>query len=576
MLNKNQQKTVDDLGNCVVASCPGSGKTFTIIEKTINILESVPNSKVGLVTFTKASALEMYKRAESKFGKTDRILASTFDSLAYHQVKKKGYKMQIPTQGEYHSILSRVKSRLDLEMRNDDISEHIEFYNAKMDTRNDKQPFWPLYNEFRKIMNHLELLDFSEISRIAVNGMRDGSIPLANVTHILADEFQDTAPIQFAWIEEHIKAGVKITIVGDDDQAIYGFRNSMGFQGMIAFQKMANATMHTLDQCYRCQPEVLEPARILIEQNEERVPKNIKSYLSGGGKVSVKAFGNRDEEIEELIKFIHHHRGEDIGVLARGKKYLDFVEARCIAEGIKVQRSSNETFWDSFGASLLLNMLDSVMNDKDPRGICQALSWSKVDDMYITEVTSYVQEVGFNGELSKELKRVVEIREIHQAYKKAYDTFKKDPDHAIYSIQTWIGDNDKTLKQAIANTSESAANALVSMDRDLGRRLAKVKMNLATIGEIPEESVFLSTMHSSKGLEFEHVWIVASEEGVCPSDKISIIGEKNRTHIAEERRLFYVAMTRAKNNLIMSYSREATPTRFLIEAGLLNEEDKYK
>lgn len=563
MLNQEQQKALEDMGNCVVASCPGSGKTHLIVEKTIHVLKTVENSRVALVTFTKASAEEMKKRILSKYD-TDRVISSTFHSYAYKQLTNSGIKIKTPTSGEYYEIIRQIKNNTRSDESLAYIMEAVEFYNSKSKPDSYyKDKNYQYYALYRETMNNLGLLDFSEISRISLEGMRSGEFSTLDVTHIFADEYQDTDEIQSDWIIEHVKKGIIITVVGDDDQSIYSFRNSLGYEGMNIFEKKSKATIHTLDRCYRCKEEILSPAVVLIEHNKQRVPKNIRSAVGSGGEVVVKKFQNRDEEIEAVIQFVMHSHGS-VGVLARSNSLLDAIEARCTANNITVQRSSSETFWDSYGAAFFISILESVMNEENTAGIYQALSFMRADPDYINEIIERIKnkEQNILGTITD-----ANIKGFISHLNKWRSFLKKDVDISLYGIAGWIEDNDKTKNATFGRQADAAATAIAGMRGTLPQRLMKIKNQSTKTGEIPEFKVFLTTMHSSKGLEFDNVWIIACEEGITPSDKLSKIKD-NSQNIDEERRLFYVAMTRAKNFLVMSFveADDVTPSRFLYES----------
>lgn len=567
MLNQEQQKALEDMGNCIVASCPGSGKTHLIVEKTIHFLKTIPNSKIALVTFTKASAEEMKKRILAKY-ETDRVISSTFHSYAYKQLTDSGIKIKTPTNGEYYEIMRQVKLSLNSDESIAYIIEAVEYFNSKAKPESyRKEKNYIFYEKYREFMEQLKLLDFSEISRISLNGMKTGKFNTLAVTHIFADEYQDTDEIQSQWILEHVKKGVIVAVVGDDDQSIYSFRNSLGYEGMMIFEREAKATMHTLDRCYRCKEEILEIAVNVIEKNSERVNKNIRSAAGTGGKYFVKDFVNRDEELEAIVQFIFESHGS-IGVLARSNTLLDAVEARCTANGIQVQRSSSETFWDSYGASFFISILESVIDDNNYSGIFQALSFIRADNDYIDEIINRMKtkESNLLGTITDE-----NIKSFINNFKKWKTFLTKDIDIVLYGIAGWIEDHDKTKNNTYGRQADAAATSIAGMNGTIKQRLLKIKNQSTKTGEIPEHKVFLTTMHSSKGLEFDNVWILACEEGISPSDKLSKIKD-NSKNIDEERRLFYVAMTRAKLILMMSYvkSEESTPSRFLVEAGVIS------
>ncbi|SUI48198.1 DNA helicase II [Shewanella putrefaciens] len=129
-----------------------------------------------------------------------------------------------------------------------------------------------------------------------------GDIEPIGCSHLIVDEYQDTDKVQYAWIKCHGIAGAKITVVGDDDQAVYGFRGSLGVVGMRLFQDDFNVNYHTLSICFRCGEEILNAAGHLVSFNKERINKKMLSGAKGESEVYLHQFETMDDEIEHVAK----------------------------------------------------------------------------------------------------------------------------------------------------------------------------------------------------------------------------------------------------------------------------------
>lgn len=429
---------------------------------------------------------------------------------------------------------------------------------------------------------------------MSLEKINDGSLPILNATHMLVDEFQDCDEIQYQYMMAHVKSGrVKVTCVGDDDQAIYAFRNSLGYNGMFRFEQEAKATRVVLDTNYRCRKEILVPAEKLIKNNGSRMDKKLKSARGPGGSVTVLRLPSRAKESQQICqKIIETSFGTDIhrfianrelypatidgkkwAVLARNNILLESIDAFLKELDIPAVKSF-KSIWDKSPVSLLLTLLKSF-NSEDKVNIEHLLHWLGVETEDLEKLSIILkQDYGklfdrsFTNNLNTESLTKIGSTKIKRFINDlngwAKGVSRSDADRTnsvIASIGVWMQNHtDKKIeKERIA----TAISVLLKIKGTINERVAYVLRN-----DSNEEGngIQLMTMHGSKGLEFENVWIIAAETDIIPSSA-SIVPTEDT--IAEERRLMYVAMTRAKDNLYISSTSDNPPSVFLKEAKLI-------
>lgn len=585
MLNPGQQQAVRAVGHCMICACPGSGKTTVLKFRAVHLLDLNPGSRLLAVTFTSDAAGELEERIRAQNPKLgDRLISGTFHSLAKRQIERAGKRVNLKAQPAAAILKAAYKEVITNSQMYpyEDVASRVEFYKTHLGHEFgtlQADPAEEVYMRYKEMMAERGFHDFSDLLSIATKGMmkpRDHPdyIPPYPVDFLLADEFQDTDDIQYRWIAAHIEAGTRVTIVGDDDQSIYGFRFAAGYQGMVNFQKLTDAAQINLDTTYRCANEILAPAAKLIANNKERLVKTLVTENKAQGQVRVLRFPDRDSEITGLVNAIAANG--DFGnwaILARTNSQLEKVELGLQEAGIPCTRSGRTPFWELELPSLFLSVLKSIAGG-DMAGIDALLRRCGVSEPTLTLI---------NG-------RVMPSRP------GAMSRFLNEPDESypavvrrlIGVLPTWMGmskDTERTDRVALGlnlfmsrNLLHTAANAKAAADRanallsscevQLSKLQGTLKQRLHHIQRQAEgtdeesDAVRLMTLHSSKGLEFKHVWIIGCESGVIPSAQ---------SPIEEERRLFYVGMTRAKLNLFLSHQRnkDAQPSPFLAEAGLV-------
>ena len=576
-LNREQQEVVDHDGHCLVVACPGSGKTRVIIEKMTHILSSIPKSRLCAVTFTRDAAIELKKRLADAVDKKlvwGRTRVGTFHSLAIRQLRASGQLGKVASPAEQMAFVYRACMSSEEEVPMEEAVRIIETVKSSRSTVPEEDS--PIYKAYANLLRQARVEDLYDVLKKSLTMMQAGQIIPYPVGYMLVDEFQDTDEIQLAWVLEHVKAGTKVTVVGDDDQSVYSFRRALGYAGMERFRVATNAQLIALGTNYRCRAEILDAGHELIRYNTERIDKALVAARGPGGSVRSMRFSTRVAEAEGVIEQIwsdviaapENKRFKCTvpagkwAVLARNRRALDGVEKALNERNIRYLRPPSDSIWNRAPFVQFIGLLRSLQTSAVD-GIDQTLAYSGIEQDQIDYLHANMQQ-DFWRIIDGELPALDDLPD--DAFKTLRDFARQasgwrkalragNYDLAICGASDWF--SDRTRDPDDVELLKDLTKSICRLKGGLSQRV--IALTLSDDDDENPDGVSLMTMHGSKGLEFDNVWIIAAEDGVIPSKKNPVYDE--------ERRLMYVAMTRAKNNLFIS-SRVSVPVSpFVIEAG---------
>jgi superfamily I DNA/RNA helicase len=568
-----QSDAIQNEGHTIITACPGAGKTRVLIERSARLLRSQTNN-LALVTFTRAATEEMKVRISQRV-QTKRASINTFHGFACRQFRtlRNGKKIasSIETRNAIWSAIRITKTKLTY----DEAAGVIEQYNGQLypnRLEQDDKHAWDVFNTYEKIMEKNNLVDLSQVTRNVVIGLREGDIHPLPVSHILVDEFQDIDAIQLAWVEEHYKRGTEITVVADDDQSIYAFRRSLGYEGIKRFEQLTKPNHFILDTCFRCPSEITDHASVLIDYNTKRVSKTVHSFKGPGGYITHVKCESDEEEGRTITKMIPHLRGRT-AILARRNSDLDTVESMMRANDIACERITGRPFWDNEPAAMYLSLLVSLIDTSKLLGVTTTLTYFDIDQDRIHEYCDYLEQA--TSEEKPSTNRI--IKNLHKCLLATQEAYRAgDNQKVANTVKDWLVEyyerailpgNRASLNKANSriNVTEMAAKAIASIGGELKQNLLRLQQSKPQKQESNKDAIKLGTFHSSKGLEFNNVWLIQINE----FDVNSLLPDD----LEEERRLFYVAMTRAEDQLYIS-STKKTPSLFVYQAGLIQKQQQ--
>ena len=591
----------------LVLAGPGSGKTAVITRRVLELIKKgVAPGNILVITFTKAAATEMQERFEGlqkKDGQATqgRVNFGTFHAVffkilkyAYHLDASNIIREEASTQ-----LLSDIIRKLDMEL--EDEREFIDAIRAEISKikteRIDistyysmncpEEQFQQIYREYTKKMQQQRLIDFDDILlytyELLVQRKDILKVWQEKYKYILIDEFQDINRIQYDIIRMLALPQNNLFIVGDDDQSIYQFRGAKP-EIMLNFPKDYKSTKQVLlNYNYRSQEAVVKNALRLISHNEKRFPKEILATKAATVPVVTERFPTQEEEGERIIENLrwYHAKGipyEEMAILFRTNTQARNVMGKLMSYNIPFRmRDVVPNLFDHWIAKNIITYMKLAMGSRE-RGLM--LQIMNRPNRYLSRETLQDAEVSFS-----KWKWYYRDRDwmIDRIDKLEYDLemlAKTNPYAAINYIRRGIGYDEylqqyaeyrrmkpEELLEVITELQESARN--FDTFEEWFAYMEEYKQELERQRELREKrnirGVMLATMHSAKGLEYEVVFLPDVNEGITPYKK-AVSPEE----LEEERRMFYVALTRAKQYLhvfsvVRLHGKEMDESRFVKE-----------
>ena len=586
--SSNQKKAIEHgAGPLMVLAGPGSGKTFVITHRIKYLIEGpgINPAHILVVTFSRAAAKEMKDRFE-KLCKKSPVTFGTFHSVFFNLLKTAyGFgSEQIASDELRYTLIKELIKRNTIE--NEDINTLAgnllnEIALVKQDNISIKNyysnsissdTFKKIYSDYESELEARGKLDFEDMLSLTYELLSERSDILKAVQnryrYILVDEFQDINFLQYNIIK--LMAGEKqnITVVGDDDQSIYRFRGARP-EIMLGFERdFRNVKKVFLDINFRSSTQIVNASTKLISFNSNRFPKNFKAKNGDGAPVSLIEFKNPFLEVNSIIKDIKDYikSGQDINniaVLYRTNLSPRLLIERLMRNNIPFTiRDAIPNLFDHWVAKDIISYIKLAINIGDKSDL---LRISNKPNRYISRDSLSSSRANietlfdYYDDKSYMIKRIVELREHLRTIKNL------KPATALRYIRNVVGYDEYIEEYCDMNGVES--DECYSILGDLENSAAEYntfndwfvhmdeyKDELIEARKKSNENdkgVRLMTFHSSKGLEFDIVYIIDVNEGSVPYKKAKGVDE-----IEEERRMFYVAMTRARKKLFICYCME--------------------
>ncbi len=565
-LNPFQDRAVRSSGHCTILACPGSGKTRVLSTRAAHLLKGHELGRLCAVTFTRDAANELRGRILESCGQEHirRLGAGTFHSLALDQLKRniRGRQPRLLGEGERMAVLRRCWQEEDTDMAFDDVVKLIDMAKAQVGhVAFSNLVAQRIYDSYTEVLQSERVMDFSDVLLKAVHGMQDGSVAPLPIQWLLVDEAQDMDAVQLEWILCHGRNGVEITLVGDDDQSLYSFRHAMGYSGLQEASLALGSLELTLPVNYRCAPNILAAAARLIVKNPHRAFKNIQAAKTDAGILEVQRVPTRIDEASLIARTIAEAKHEQWAILGRTNTLLDTVEVALSARGLSYTRLGGKSIWERSVGSVFLGLMRSVA-DGSWTGVANAMVFCRVDALWVNEHSrtsrgKCIDRLDQALETPQDERRRKVLVALREGFLSWTEQASKDrASLVVHAIANFLCGHASSKQIPVIR---SLADSFGRLQGSLAQRLSYVSRG-GTEREAPDAGVQIVTLHSSKGLEFDNVWIMGCEEGNLP--------HTDSTE-DEERRLMYVGMTRARKRLVISSAlEEGTESRFLEEAAI--------
>ena len=609
-------------GPLLILAGAGSGKTTVLVSRTGRLIdeEVVQAQQLCVLTFTNKAARELKSRVVTQLGpRAKGVWAGTFHSFGLQILKSHHEQFGLPKQFEVidpsysGSLLKELlvsfhqgdKSAYDADRLLSTLTLFREEGRTARKTDNEYEVAveW-LLPKYSNRLKQLGLVDFDDLLLKPLELLETSSeiqnALLEKFKQVMVDEFQDTNKIQMRLVRALTQRHNNLTVVGDDDQSIYGWRGAC-IQNILSFPKLySNCKVVRLEENYRSTSSIIKVANAVIQKNTERHSKVLKpTKADPGPHPEVLVFSNENEEAEGIatdisLQLSRGFKAQDIAVLFRSNSQGALIEAELRRMGHPYSLTGGTGFFDRREIRDILAYLKCAVKPNEVplrrilntphRGIGDK-SFELLDSyMKLTQCNFYQSMVDWR-KAGLETKTGTHIDELINQLKALpqalVGTLGETPGQALISFLNRIrykSHLEKTSSQSLAAQKRwknievfaDIFNRIVTKDSTLsGIKNFLESMDLRDVPDDEEKKdvVQLLTLHACKGLEFPLVYFAGVEEDIIPHKRLG-------SDVAEERRLFYVGVTRAKQKLIFTRSRKrkkhgkdqaSPPSRFLLE-----------
>jgi len=625
-LNAEQYRAVSNLeGPLLIIAGAGSGKTRTIIFRIAHMLEmGIPQSSILALTFTNKAAREMSDRIRQLTGKRlSNLTLATFHAFGVqvlrHHIGRLGYKhnFSIYDQTDKISLLKEVARHLKISPETIDFFSTAQIFSSIKTGRtgwsNETVLLKPVFEEYQDHLHVYNAVDFDDLIMLPIKILENFPEVLEQFRkkfrYIMVDEFQDTSIAQYRLMKLLSDESRNICVVGDDDQSIYSWRGA-NYMNIVNFEKdYPNRVEIKLEQNYRSTRHILNAANELISHNQNRKLKRLWTGIEGGKALELyyPADETREAEfISEMIKVLvmrEKFRYHDFGILVRTNSLTASIENALLSDNIPYQVSGGQSFFQRKEIKDVIAYLRVLSNPDDDvnllriintprRGIgkttlqkIRSIAEKKKYSLYSTiSAFRWASDAPIGAKARESLEEFVNLIEYYRELILKGKDMSASTRSLVDRIDYWgyllqeHQTNDRVARWKYKNIAtfidlfERWEQDPDNLDPSIYTYLNRI--SLITRDDDTEEAggkVNLMTIHASKGLEFEIVFLAGVEENLIPHAR-SV--EEDPANLEEERRLFYVAITRARKKLfltscqtrrVMRETVDCSPSPFLEE-----------
>ena len=605
--NKQKEAVLATEGPCLVIAGAGSGKTKVLTHKiAYDIANGVKPWNILAITFTNKAANEMKERIEKLIGDDAKdVWMGTYHSICVRILRRYidriGYKSDfvIFDTSDQRTLVKECLKTLQVDNKlftdravlseiSNGKNEMLEpkAYSVKYAGDFRKEKIAEIYELYQSKLRENNAIDFDDIINFTIKILTENPDVLEYYTekfqYILVDEYQDTNKAQFTLVSLFASRYGNITVVGDNDQGIYSFRGA-DITNILNFERDFPGTkIIKLEQNYRCTGNILKAANAVIKHNENKYEKNLWTENDEGQIPCIYCGEDEYDEGRYIVEQINHLRTEeyykysDFTVLYRMNAQSRAIEDILMREQIPYKVIGGLKFYERKEIKDIIAYLRLIHNTADnlslrriinepKRGIgktsldkIQEISDKTGISMY--EIIKNAQEYELNRVYLSSRDFINQIEELRNKKDelKISDLIKETLKSTGYT-KALEQENSVEAETRIENLEEFLTVAIEFEEQSADNTLAEFLENITLSSDIDnledqEDSVTLMTLHSAKGLEFPVVFLVGMEEGIFPGYKS--IGEPKE--LEEERRLFYVGITRAKQYLYLTCAKHRT------------------
>lgn len=630
-LNEEQRQALLQIdGAVLVTAGAGSGKTRLLTHRIAYLISQLNVSPYNIlaITFTNKAAKEMKDRVEKMIDGGDRVWISTFHSMCAKilrmDIEKLGnydHNFSIYSDQDTDKLFKQIcaKYNIDKEDKRKNIAFHINNlknnnmtmaeYKKMYDYLDNIETIERVYYDYQSELRKANALDFNDLMNVTYQLFKQCPEVLGKYAnrfkYVLVDEFQDTNTIQYDLVKMLTSVHKNIFVVGDEDQCIYTWRGA-NFANIFDFQKdFENVKVFKLERNYRSTKKILNLANLLIKNNKSRMEKNLWTENFDGAEIQTRNVYDEKEEAEVVAREIydlvqnHGYKYSDFAVLMRLNALTLPFEERFLTYNIPHRIYGGFKFFERAEIKNLISYLRLFTNPRDDISFERIINFPKrgIGDSALNALKVEANNIGeslLNSILRDDLDLPLTTIKKFEGFKNKFLSLKEDYEKMCLTdfVKHLIAEFN--IKSAYNSNSEEDINRILNIDMFVTQvQDFEEKNNDASLVEFLESvslisdidgmdnagnCVTIATVHSVKGLEFRYVFIIGLEEKIFPISRAF----DNNDEMEEERRLMYVAITRAKENLMLSSCKTRylygkrdyeRPSRFLREINLAPAEE---
>ncbi|MCM1058200.1 MAG: UvrD-helicase domain-containing protein [Firmicutes bacterium] len=608
-LNREQKEAVlQTEGPLLLLAGAGAGKTRCLTHRIAYLIDEmgVKPWNILAITFTNKAAGEMRERVDNLVGfGADQVWVSTFHSLCVRilrrHIDRLGFDngFTIYDTDDQKTVMKGICKRLNVDTKmykerallgtiSSAKDELIGVREYELDAANDlgKAVYARVYREYQETLQKNNALDFDDIIVKTVELFKSCPEVLDHYQerfqYVMVDEYQDTNTAQFELVKLLAGRYRNLCVVGDDDQSIYRFRGA-NIRNILDFEKyFPEAKVIKLEQNYRSTQSILDAANAVIRNNQRRKEKALWTDRGAGSPVRFRQFDNAYEEADYIADDVCRKvrkegaQYKDCAVLYRTNAQARLLEERMIMEGVPYNVVGGTNFYARAEIKDILAYLKTIDNGRDEvavrrivnvpkRGIGAATvekieDYAQMRDIGLYDAMEMADEIMSLGKASAKIRPFVQMI---QGFRRASTelTVAELIREIVAKIKyaEYLQDNDdESAEDRIANVDELITKAVNYQETHEEATLTEFLAEVALVADIDnvendDNRVLLMTLHSAKGLEFPNVYLAGMEDGLFPGQ--AALWNNDPEDIEEERRLAYVGITRAMNDLTMTCAR---------------------
>lgn len=630
-LNEMQkQAVISDSKYILVTAGAGSGKTRVLTERIMNLINCRYFSPQNIlaITFTNKASAVMKERLAQKGLNITGLWISTFHSTCVRILRENANKIQGYTQnftiydeGDKSKVIADIlkeENNFNDAMKKK-LSYHISNFKNKIQTleeyKNDNFyeseiedicRYIKIYEKKLKSNNAFDFDDLLQKTYILLKNNEDVlSYYQRKFKNILIDEFQDTNEIQYDFVKILAGKDNSVFVVGDEDQCIYSWRGA-NYKNISNFCKdFENVEIIKLEQNYRSSKKIIDVANKIISKNVERIDKRLWTDNSEGVKIEFKKSQSEKEEADYVATTIYQlnrlagYKLSDIAVLVRLNSLTRNIEEKLLNNGINYRVYGGMKFYDRLEIKNFLAYLKVLCNDKDDLSFSKIANWPKrgIGEVSLQNLKNSNPNLSmFENLMSLDTNTQIKGTAFNKLYslKNILEDFLKQKESLnLVDLVHYIVDK-LNLKQ-ILNIEEEDKNRMLNIEQlvlsieEFAKNNEDCSLNdylqsVTLVSDIDsynedDDCVMIATVHASKGLEFKCVFVVALEDGIFPLKR-----QYEECDEEEERRLMYVAVTRAmerlyltcaKSRFLYGYTHYEIVSQYIKDLGFDKEQERY-